>query len=178
MGKLAEEAQSLPALTAASPASLNEALLKEAHNALVTAAVGAAADVQAASGRLEQAERELNRVRLHLTEAHRGQDTAYAALQATDQAASEVVKQRQDAERAVARLDATERQREAAREELARLREQRKVLKGDYLLERERVSNVREEVARQLQADAGGKVRVRVLRNAGAFPSRAPWRSS
>ena len=42
-------------------------------------------------------------------------------------------------------------------------------MKGDYLLEHERVSEVRETVAAELQREAGTKVRVRIARNADSL---------
>jgi ABC-type cobalamin/Fe3+-siderophores transport system ATPase subunit len=169
--KLADEAQSLRTVSVGE--SLNEALLAEAQRALSAAAATAAADARNASVHIERAEHDVAGIHSRLADSHRAQDAEYSALQAKYQAAGDAVRQRHEAERAVARLEAIERQHEAARAELTRLREQRKALKGDYLLERERVSNLREEVASRLQADAGGKVRVRVLRNADSLAYRS-----
>lgn len=155
-----------------SSASANAVLMREALATLTDVATEVVRQLEAADSRLIQGEQELKSVQSKLSVVHRSHDDAYAALQAKDQASGEAVRQRQEAERAVAQLEALETQRGRARNDHGKLLTDRKLLKGDYLLERERVSAVREQVAAQLQADAGGKVRVRVLRNADSLAYR------
>ena len=50
--------------------------------------------------------------------------------------------------------------------ELKTLLEQRKSLETSHILMRDQVSTMREEVASELQREAGGRVRIRVMRNA------------
>jgi ABC-type glutathione transport system ATPase component len=66
-------------------------------------------------------------------------------------------------------LEELARQRSEAEEELRKLLARRKTLKIEHVLTRERISGVREEVARRLQQQAGEKVRIRVQRNADAL---------
>ena len=50
--------------------------------------------------------------------------------------------------------------------ELKTLLERRKSLKADHILMRDQVSTMRDEVASELQHEAGERVRIRVMRNA------------
>lgn len=96
-------------------------------------------------------------------------DGVCVELQAKDQVASEKVRQRTVLEQAAARLGQIETERVQAISELKGFLEQRQSLKGAYLLERDRISDVREEVAESLRTDAGQKVRIRVIRNADSL---------
>ncbi len=122
---------------------------------------------------LEQAEQKLNsteevllQLRILLRTEHAAQDTKVAALQQIHLETSRLVQRRTEAEEEVARLETLERQRAGATKELAELMEQRGTLKAAYLLERERISALREEVASQLQKEMGNTIRIRVMRNA------------
>jgi hypothetical protein len=53
--------------------------------------------------------------------------------------------------------------------ELQNLLKARAALKAEYLLEREKISQLREGIAVDLQREAGAKVRIRVLRNADSL---------
>lgn len=100
---------------------------------------------------------------------HKAQEAEYGELQQKNHIAGNAIKERTAAQQAVASLETLERERKTAQEQLVRLREQRKGIKGDYLLERERVSEVREMVAAGLQREAGTKVRVRIARNSDSL---------
>jgi len=69
-------------------------------------------------------------------------------------------------EQQVARLEALEQQRVELNNELKTLLETRKSLKADHILMRDQVSLIRDEVASELQHEAGERVRIRVMRNA------------
>jgi energy-coupling factor transporter ATP-binding protein EcfA2 len=97
---------------------------------------------------------------------------AAAKLEAENQSAGDAIRNRASIEQAVARLDQFEMERTAARKQLAEFLEERKKLKAAYLLARDRVSDIREEVATALQRDAGAKVRIRVVRNADSLAYR------
>ena len=100
---------------------------------------------------------------------HKVQEAAYADLQEKNHIAGAAIKERTAAQQAVSTLEALERERAEAQEKFRLLKERRGELKGDYLLERERISGVREAVAAQLQREAGSKVRVRIARNADSL---------
>jgi hypothetical protein len=100
-------------------------------------------------------------------EAVKAQQTAEVSrLQQENVAAGQAIRERTDAEQTVERLAALEKRREAERRSLQELLDQRRVLKADYLLRRENVSNLRQAVAADLQKKIGDGVRLRVLRNA------------
>lgn len=147
-------------------ASRNKALMEEAAQLLRLASQQAAEQIAAALQSVEMVQSAINGVRDRLKVAHETQDAQYAELQVANRAAGEALRQRHEAEQAVAELDKLHEQREQARKRVHELREARKTLKGQFLLERDQISTLRQEVARGLQADAGTKVRVRVLRNA------------
>ena len=115
--------------------------------------------VSAALGDIHQADEQL-RV------AHAGQTDRYLVLQQQNRVLAQAMEARSAAERAVAALETLTNQREHARAELRELQQQRKQLKGKYLLARDRISEQREVVAERLLQQAGRKVRVRVQRNA------------
>ena len=69
-------------------------------------------------------------------------------------------------EQQVAKLQALEEQRLELSAELKTLLEQRKSLKTAHILTRDQISAIREEVASELQREAGERVRIRVMRNA------------
>lgn len=106
------------------------------------------------------------RHRPRLAERHARQQAEYAGLQEKNLVAGQAVQERAAAEQAVMQLRELEGQLKEEEANLARLLDERKHLRGAYLLERERVSTLRSEVAEELQKEAGQKVRVRVLRNA------------
>lgn len=101
-----------------------------------------------------------------LAAAHADQGVEYARQQDLNRQATQAYESRHAAERSVASLENLTRQREAAEADLATLMARRIDLRTEYVLTRERISEVRERVAEQLQAQAGQKVRIRVQRNA------------
>ena len=149
--------------------SANADLMK--HGAASIEAVLVAADdrLTVITDELDRAEEALRRVASALRNAHANQQAEYDRLQERNLAASEAIRERTAAEQAVAKLSALESRRIEAKEELQRLSETRAVLKANYLLEREKISQLREGVAIALQREAGTKVRIRVLRNADSF---------
>lgn len=150
-----------------SPAdSRNKPLVVEAGQLLGSAVAAAADQVANAVRCLAVACEAVQEVQDRLKLAHEEQEAQYTQLQAANRAAGEALRERHEAEQAVAELEKLEVQRQQARQRLTDLREVRKTLKGQFLVEREQVSTLRQEVAGNLQADAGGRVRIRVLRNA------------
>jgi energy-coupling factor transporter ATP-binding protein EcfA2 len=115
---------------------------------------------------IERTEKTLRRIESELRDAHASQKAAYDRLQEQNLTASEAIRERTVAEQAVANLNALETRKSEAKIELQNLLKARATLKADYLLEREKISQLRGEVAADLQREAGAKVRIRVLRNA------------
>ena len=56
-----------------------------------------------------------------------------------------------------------------------RLFEQRKSLKTDHILMRDQISTMRDEVASELQHEAGERVRIRVMRNSTIWHTNRCW---
>jgi len=106
---------------------------------------------------------------LRLEEIRAAHNEEYAQLQAEDQAAGQAVRERSQLQQSVTQLESLEKERTGVQAELQHLLDVRKRLKGAYLLERDRVSDLREAVAQTLQQEAGKKVRVRVMRNADSL---------
>jgi energy-coupling factor transporter ATP-binding protein EcfA2 len=115
---------------------------------------------------IERAEKTLRQIESELRDAHASQKATYDRLQEQNLAASEAIREHTAAEQAVANLNALETRKSEAKIELQNLLKARAVLKADYLLEREKISHLREDLAAALQHEAGAKVRIRVLRNA------------
>jgi energy-coupling factor transporter ATP-binding protein EcfA2 len=120
---------------------------------------GIQTNIRDAQGTLAQA-------RQSITQSHRSHTDELAKLTERNQAASEQARVRASLEQQVAKLDALERQRAELAAELQMLLEERKSLKSDYILKRDQISTIRDEIASELQHEAGERVRVRVMRNA------------
>jgi hypothetical protein len=118
---------------------------------------------------LERAEKALRQIESALRDGHASQKAEYDRLHERNLAASEAIREHTAAEQAVARLNGLEIQKSEANAALQDLRRVRAALKANYLLEREKISQLREGVAVDLQREAGAKVRVRVLRNADSL---------
>jgi energy-coupling factor transporter ATP-binding protein EcfA2 len=117
----------------------------------------------------ESVENRTRKVAEEILVRHASQAAEYASQQEQHQVAGAAVRERTAAQQAVALLESFEKQRSEARALLDTLLEQRKEMKATDLLERERVSSVREAVAARLEREAGAKVRVRIARNADSF---------
>jgi energy-coupling factor transporter ATP-binding protein EcfA2 len=100
---------------------------------------------------------------------HSAVDEAFAELQQRNVAASNLARERAAVERAVARHEEVQQKIADTEKSLSSLFAARSRLKALFLLERENISRVREEVAAELQREAGSKVRVRVLKNADSL---------
>lgn len=115
---------------------------------------------------LEALESALLNAQTNLLTIHTEQDAHYSKLKEKDVVAGRVIQERAAAEQAVLQLDELIAQKTNATARLQNLQRERKTLKGNYLLERERISDLRENVARRLESAAGPNVRIRVRRNA------------
>jgi len=116
--------------------------------------------------RIREAQSTLAQARQSVAEIHTSHVGELAKLNALNQAASEKARERASLEQQVARLEALEQQRVGLHAELKTLIEGRKSLKADHILRRDQVSTMRDEVASELQHEAGERVRIRVMRNA------------
>jgi len=116
--------------------------------------------------KIREAQNVLAQARQSLAEVHRGNAGELARLTELNQAASEQARVRTSLEQQVAKLEALEQQRSELNAELKTLLEQRKSLKTEHILMRDRISTMRDEVASELQHEAGERVRIRVMRNA------------
>ena len=108
----------------------------------------------------------LAQARQSIAEIHTSHAGELAKLTALNQAASEQARMRASLEQQVAKLEALEQQRVELNSELKALLDQRKSLKTDHILMRDQISTMRDEVASELQHEAGERVRIRVMRNA------------
>jgi len=87
-------------------------------------------------------------------------------LQQENSAAGQSIRERTAAEQSVEKLINLEKRRTDEQAKLKELLDARGALKGDYLLKREKVSTLRETIAKELQKKIGEFVRLRLLRNA------------
>src|ERR1041385_5399330 len=150
-----------------SPAdSANVAVLETARTEIRDDLSSARQKIGAAIESLRSAESKLGITQSRLLAVHTEQDGKYAELMEKNAAAGRVIQERTAAEEAVNRLEQITQRRADARIELESLEAERKTLRGNYLLERDRVSELRERVAQRLQNEAGANVRIRVRRNA------------
>jgi len=120
------------------------------------------------SGIIEQiggAQSVLAKARESIAAAHLNHASELAKLNALNEAASEQARQRAALEQQVAKLQHLEEQRLELTNELNVLYQQRKSLKTSHILMRDQISTLREEVASELQREAGDRVRIRILRN-------------
>ena len=108
----------------------------------------------------------LAQARQSITDIHTNHAGELTKLAALNQAASEQARMRASLEQQVARLEALEQERTELNTELKTLLERRKSLKTDHILTRDQISTIRDEVASELQREAGDRVRIRVMRNA------------
>jgi energy-coupling factor transporter ATP-binding protein EcfA2 len=108
---------------------------------------------------------DIKRVHAAIEEVRRKTAADASRLQQENSAMTQSLKERQRAEADVERLSSCEKRREAERKRLEELHNARQQLKAAYLLKREDISNLRENVARLLQEKIGDSVKLRVIRN-------------
>lgn len=151
------------------PGSNNSETIKPLDQVLAEATRAIRQLVEQIDNHITAVERSIRTTSEDLRVVHAAQEAEYARLHEKNYAVGAAVRERTAAQQAVVALESLERQRAEAREKLGFLRDKRKDMKGNYLLERERISTVREVVAANLQREAGGKVRVRIARNADSL---------
>jgi energy-coupling factor transporter ATP-binding protein EcfA2 len=162
---VAQARNSIPRPLTISP-SANEPLLNQADHALDSLWKKLDEAVTVTGGAIKSAVAELTRVSEKLRELHTEQEAKYLSLQQENQEAGRAFEARASAEKDVATAASLQQQKSDVATQLAKLQEDRKALKAAFILTRDKVSELREGVAKRLQAEAGSKVRIRVMRNA------------
>jgi DNA repair exonuclease SbcCD ATPase subunit len=122
--------------------------------------------VSAISDQIRHAQTTVAQARQSITPAHASHASELARLTALNQAASEHARERATLEQQVAKLQDLEEQRLELKSELNTLLERRKSLKSTHILTRDQIATLREEVASELQREAGEQVRIRIMRSA------------
>lgn len=116
-------------------------------------------EIEGTRKRVEEISRELSQV-------HARQMGEFSQLQQVREAADERYRVRLELEQRLVKLQEMEEEQSARKLELSQLLEGRRSMKASFILEREQISVVRDQVAAELQGGTGKKVRIRVLRNA------------
>ena len=146
--------------------SANADILRRYDNLLDASLKTAEEHISTIGNQIREAQGAVAQARQSITEAHASHASELAKLTALNQAASEQARVRATLEQQVAKLQGLEEQRLEANVELKTLLERRKSLKAAHILMRDQISTLREEVASELQREAGERVRVRIMRNA------------
>ena len=146
--------------------SANAELLGGYDDLLAVSLKAVEKNISSISGRIREAQDIVAQARQSIAQAHTGHANELAKLTALNQAASEHAQMRATLEQQVAKLQGLEEQRLELNAELKTLLERRKSLKANHILMRDQISTMREEVASDLQREAGERVRIRIMRNA------------
>ena len=146
--------------------SANAELLARYDDLLEVSLKAVEKNIASISGRIHEAQDIVAQARQSIAHAHTGHANELAKLTALNQAASEHAQMRATLEQQVAKLQGLEEQRLELNAELETLLERRKSLKANHILMRDQISTMREEVASDLQREAGERVRIRIMRNA------------
>ena len=146
--------------------SANADILRQ-YDDLLTVSLGTVEEhISAICGLIREGQGTVAEAREKIAQAHTSHASELARLTELNQAASEQARVRATLEQQVAKLQALEEQRSELNAELKTLLEQRKSLKASHILMRDQISTMREEVASELQREAGKRVRIRIMRNA------------
>jgi energy-coupling factor transporter ATP-binding protein EcfA2 len=146
--------------------SANADILRR-YDDLLTESLGTVEEhLSAIIGQIREAQNTIAHARQSIAQAHSGHASELARLAALNQAASEHARVRATLEQQVTKLQALEEKRLELNAELKTLLERRKSLKSSHILTRDQISAIREEVASELQREAGDRVRIRIMRNA------------
>jgi energy-coupling factor transporter ATP-binding protein EcfA2 len=118
------------------------------------------------STQIHEAQKTIAKARDGITKAHSDHASELARLTTLNQAASEQARTRATLEQQLSKLHSVEERRSELSIELKTLLDQRKSLKAKHILMRDQISSIREEIASELQREAGKRVRIRIMRNA------------
>ncbi|HEX4169284.1 MAG TPA: hypothetical protein VHZ55_27795 [Bryobacteraceae bacterium] len=137
------------------------------YDDLLAASLGAVEKhISAISDQIRKAQGTVAQARQSIVRAHTSHASELARLTAVNEAASEQARIRATLEQQVAKLQGLEEQRVEVNAELRTLLDRRKSLKAAHILMRDQISTLRDEVAAELQREAGERVRIRIMRNA------------
>lgn len=146
--------------------SANKEILVEHASVLSAGWANFDQHITAAGAALQELQRSLGQLKSRLAEAHRQQEGVYLTLQQLNQEVALAIQARTTAERDFNASVELAKRLADEKAGLAKLVEERKALKAEFILTRDNISGLRERVATSLQAQAGPKVRLRVQRNA------------
>jgi DNA repair exonuclease SbcCD ATPase subunit len=163
---LRKEAQGVFTARLAEEQSANAVILRPFDEKLAALLGPVEKQIATMNTRIRDAQNTLSQARERLADIHANHAGELTKMTAVNQAASEQARLRASLEQQVARLEGLEQQRAELNAELKKLLEQRKALKTDHILMRDQISTMRDEVASELQHEAGERVRIRVMRNA------------
>src|SRR5215471_2433242 len=166
LDQLAKEAQLAFKSRLVEEQSANAGLLRQFDDQLAASLGTVEEHIAAIGDQVRQAQDQVAQARQAITQAHATHASELAKSTSLNQAASEQARVRATLEQQVAKLQGLEEQRMELNAGLETLLEQRKSLKTAHILMRDQISTLREEVASQLQREAGQRVRIRILRNA------------
>jgi energy-coupling factor transporter ATP-binding protein EcfA2 len=164
--RLRREAQNVFAVRLTDEQSANADTLRRYDKVLAASMAPVEKHLSAIQTKIRDAQGVLAQARQSIAEIHTSHAGDLAKLNALNQAASEQARVRALLEQQVAKLEGLEQQRVELHSELKTLLETRKSLKADHILMRDQVSTMRDQVASELQHEAGERVRIRVMRNA------------
>ena len=164
--RLRKQAQQVFAARLTEEQSANAETMRRYDKVLAALLAPVEKHVSAIQNRIHEAGNAVSQARQDVAEVHTSHAGDLAKLAAQNQAATEQARMRASLEQQVARLEALEQQRVELQAELNMILEARKTLKADHILMRDQVSMIRDEVASELQHEAGERVRIRVIRNA------------
>ena len=164
--RLRREAQQVFAARLTEEQSANADTMRRYDKLLAASMAPVEKHLSSIQTKIREAQGALAQARQSIGEIHTSHAGDLARLTALNQASSEQARVRTSLEQQVAKLEALEQQRVELQTELKTLFERRKYLKGDHILMRDQVSMMRDEVASELQHEAGERVRIRVMRNA------------
>jgi energy-coupling factor transporter ATP-binding protein EcfA2 len=164
--QLRKEAQLVFAARLAEEQSANAEILRRYDDLLVASVGPLEKNFSAIRGRIRDAQNTLSQARQSITEMHTKHSSELAKLTALNQAASEQARVRASLEQQVSKLEALEKKKLELNAELESLLDKRKSLKTDHILMRDQISTMRDDVASELQHEAGERVRIRIMRNA------------
>jgi DNA repair exonuclease SbcCD ATPase subunit len=166
LDQLRREAQNVFTARLAEEQSANADTLRRYDDSLAASLGSVEKHLSGIGNKIRDVQGTLAQARQSIAETNTSHAGELARLTALNQAAGEQARVRASIEQQVAKLEALEQQRAQLNDELKMLFERRKSLKTDHILMRDQTSTMRDEVASELQHEAGERVRIRVMRNA------------
>ena len=146
--------------------SANAEILRQYDNLLAATLESIEEQFSTISTQICEAQKTIAKARDSIKKAQSDHANELARLTALNQAASEQARTRATLEQQLSKLQSVEVRRSELNIELKTLVDQRKSLKAKHILMRDQISSIREEVASELQREAGKRVRIQIMRNA------------